>query len=42
MMLHAKYQGSRPFGLGQEDVLMVSLCKTCDPPNTHTQGRAII
>ena len=30
-MLHAKYQGSRPFGLGQEDVLIDSLCKTCDP-----------
>ena len=31
MMLHAKYQGSRSFGLGKEGVLMVSLFKTCDP-----------
>ena len=39
MMLHAKYQGSMPYGFGQEDFscfLYVSLCKTFDP-----QGGAI-
>ena len=35
MMLHTKYQGSRPCGFRQEDFFHVapykSLCKTCDP-----------
>ena len=33
MMLHTKYQGSRPCGFRQEDFSMfpyISLCKTCD------------
>ena len=40
MMLHTKYQGSRPCGFRQEEFFMfpyVSHCKTCDP-----QGRAIL
>ena len=34
MMLHTKYQGSRPCGFRQENVFMftyISLCKICDP-----------
>ena len=35
MMLHTKYQGSRPYGFRLEDFFMfsldISLCKTCDP-----------
>ena len=35
MMLHTKYQGSRPCGFRQEDFFYVSpyisLCKACDP-----------
>ena len=35
MMLHTKYQGSRPYGFRKEDFFNVfpniSLCKTCDP-----------
>ena len=35
MMLHTKYQSSRPCGLRQEDFFHVSpyisLCKACDP-----------
>ena len=34
MMLHTKYQSSRPCGFRQEDCSMlpyISLCKTCDP-----------
>ena len=35
MMLHTKYQGSRPCGFRQEDLFMfpyiISLCQTCDP-----------
>ena len=33
MMLHTKYQGSRPFGFRPEDFShfpYISLCKTCD------------
>ena len=33
MMLHTKYQGSRPYGIRREDFFMfpyISLCKTCD------------
>ena len=40
MMLHAKDQGSRPYGFRQEDFFYVfpyiSLCKICD-----SRGRAI-
>ena len=40
MILHTKYQGSRPFGFRQEDLFIMfpilSLCKTFDP-----QGMAI-
>ena len=35
MMLHTKYQGSRPCGFSQEDFShfpYISLCKTIDPP----------
>ena len=31
MMLHTKYQGSRPCGFRQEDLFMFALCKTFDP-----------
>ena len=31
MMLHTKYQGSRPSGFNNKICLCVSLCKTCDP-----------
>ena len=35
VMLHTKYQGSRPYGSRQEDFFHVSpclsLCKACDP-----------
>ena len=36
MMLHTKYQGSRPCAFRQEDFFMflpidISLCKVCDP-----------
>ena len=35
MMLHTKYQGSRPYGFRQENFSMffhyISLCKICDP-----------
>ena len=34
MMLHTKYQGSRPCGFRKEDFSCfsyISLCKTCDP-----------
>ena len=35
MLLHSKYQGSRPCGFKQEDFVLrffsyISLCKTCD------------
>ena len=39
-MLHTIYQGYRPCGFRQEDILRfpyISLCKTCD-----TQGGAIL
>ena len=47
MMLHTKYQGSRPCGFRQEDFVHVapyiSLCKTCDPRGGAIFGpRAII
>ena len=35
MMLHTKYQDSRPCGFRQEDFFIfpyISLCKKCDPP----------
>ena len=34
MMLHTKYQGSKPYGFRKEDFSgfpNISLCKTCDP-----------
>ena len=34
MMLHTKYQGSRPCGFRQEDLFMF-LSKTCDPEAGH-------
>ena len=52
MMLHTKYQGSRPCGYRQEDFHCfpyLSLCKTCDPrggsfwpqeQNLNKHGRA--
>ena len=47
MMLHTKYQGSRPCGFRQGDFFHVSpyksLCKTCDPRGQAIFGpRAII
>ena len=43
MMLHIKYQGSRPYGFKKkkEDFSCfpyVSLCKTCDPQGGVTFG----
>ena len=39
MMLHTKYQGSKPYGFRQEDFFHVfpyiGLCKTCDPGAGH-------
>ena len=35
VMLHTKYQDSRPYGFRQKDFSCfynISLCKTCDPP----------
>ena len=47
MMLHTKYQGSRPSGFRQEDFFMfltikASLCKTCDANGAIFGLRAII
>ena len=39
MILHTKYQGAKPYGFRQEDILYVfpyiGLCKTCDPKAGH-------
>ena len=39
MMLHNKYQGSRPYGFRPEDffnvLLYINLCKYCDPGSGH-------
>ena len=38
MMLHTKYQGSMPCRFRQDyfsSFLYISICKTCDPPESH-------